>query len=102
MCSYNPLIAEACGGRRQTVRLVGDHRPCPLPLGFPRAHGVRRQIGRPRVPRGVKGVGDHPPLTLGVHRADGAAKVGWVARGRHGSDGGQTCPVGRPSDPKGP
>jgi hypothetical protein len=27
------------------------------------------------------------PSSLGVHRAHGAAKVDWVARGRHGSDG---------------
>jgi hypothetical protein len=36
----------------------------------------------------------HHPQPLGDHRADGAAKVDWVARGRHGSDGAQPCRVG--------
>jgi len=43
--------AEALEGFQLTNTVVDHGTPAPSPLGAPRAHGVRRQIGGPRVPR---------------------------------------------------
>src|SRR5258707_243965 len=77
-------------GPWQGGQLTTPRHACRLsPLGVPRADGCGGWVGGPRVP-GVRGeYVTIAPSPLGVHRADGRAKVDWVARVAMGPDGGQ-------------